>query len=270
MTREQAMLTAEEFHVEFDDTYMNVIRFGQGERVLVIAAGLSLTGLEGKGAAVAGDYAVFAEDYTVYLFDRKKKLPAEYSIHLMGEDIYRVLCELGVAKASFYGVSQGGMIVQDIALSHPETVEKLILCSTLSRFEREKGSAVGEWLEHAKAKEIVLLNRSFFKYVYSEKYLDMFREYLPALEQVGTEEDCERFATLAEATENFDVTARLNEIKCPVFVICDSNDKVIPPAQSMLTAQLLNCKLYVYDEYSHAVFDEAPDIKQRIYDFLLE
>ena len=39
----------------------------------------------------------------------------------------------------------------------------------------------------------------------------------------------------------------------------------------MEIAEKLNCPLYLYgEEYGHCVFDEAPDYKQRIYDFFTE
>jgi pimeloyl-ACP methyl ester carboxylesterase len=40
---------------------------------------------------------------------------------------------LGISKAHVLGHSMGGMIAQELAISHPEKVSKLVLCSTLSQ-----------------------------------------------------------------------------------------------------------------------------------------
>ena len=34
-------------------------------------------------------------------------------------------------------------------------------------------------------------------------------------------------------------------------------------------ADELKCELYTYDKYSHAVYDEASDIKKIVYDFMM-
>lgn len=268
MTAEELKATVSEFDMNVGDGCMNVIRFGRGEKVLVIVSGVSLTGLEGKGADVAAAYSVFCEDYTVYLFDRRKQLKSGVTVHDMAEDIISVLTQLGVTTAALYGVSQGGMIVQDMTINHPELTEKLVLCSTLSKFSANNSPAIGEWLALAEEKNVVELNRSFFKYVYSEAYLEMFSAYLPVLEKLGTPEDCERFTHMLRACFTFDVFERLCEIKCPVLVIADSNDKTIPAENAHFIAEKLACEEYIYNTYSHAVFDEAPDIKDRIYAFL--
>lgn len=268
MTAEELKATVSEFNMTVGDGCMNVIRFGRGDRVLAIVSGVSLTGLEGKGADVAAAYSVFCEGYTVYLFDRRKQLKPGVTIHDMAEDIYSALTQLGVTKAALYGVSQGGMIVQDMTINHPELTEKLVLCSTLCDFSANNSPAIEEWLALAEEKNVVLLNRSFFKYVYSEAYLEMFRDFLPALEQLGTAEDCERFTHMLRACFTFDVSERLTEIKCPVFVIADTNDRTIPVENAHFISEKLCCEKYIYDSYSHAVFDEAPDIKDRVYAFL--
>ncbi|MCQ2453097.1 MAG: alpha/beta hydrolase [Clostridia bacterium] len=133
MTTEELLKTVEEIHVPLEDTYLNVIRFGRGKKVLALLSGVSLCGLEGAGAGVAAAYADFAEEYTVYLFDRKKLLPKGYQVADMAEDVYRVLCTFGIQEADVYGVSQGGMMGLSLALAHPGLVRKLALCSTQAR-----------------------------------------------------------------------------------------------------------------------------------------
>ena len=48
----------------------------------------------------------------------------------MAGDAVRVLDEAGVERAHVVGTSLGGMIAQELALSHPERVDRLVLACT--------------------------------------------------------------------------------------------------------------------------------------------
>ncbi len=252
-----------------DNTYMSLIRFGNGPRNLVILSGVSLSGLEGQGEGVAKAYEQFAKDFTVYLFDRKKVLPSGYRVEDMAEDVYRILSMIGVSHADVYGVSQGGMMAQCLAIRHPDLVRKLVLCSTLCRASETMRLVVSQWLQYAEEEDVVGLNRCFFHQVYSPAFLDQVRDLLPSLEKVGTAEDCKRFMILAQACADFDVSDSVSSIQCPALVIGDTNDQVIGPDALHELSEKINGECYLYDQYSHAVYDEAPDIKTRIYEFLM-
>ncbi len=257
-----------EFKITLDDTYMNVIEFGHGKKVLSVIAGISLCGLEGNGEAVAAAYSIFQEEYTVYLFDRKKKVPEGYSVRDMANDVYLCLKELGVDNTDVYGVSQGGMIGQWLTLDHPELVNKLVICSSMCRPTTLVKEVAGRWMKAAKEYDVVGLNRMFFKDVYSEAFLDAVKDMIPQLEKVGTPEDCDRFLLLSDSIFDFDLYDQLPEISCPVLVLGDSNDHVIGWEGSAVLVERLGCEVYQYDNYSHAVYDEAADIKERILEFL--
>lgn len=261
-------MNAIEMKVNIDDTYMNVIKFGNGPKCLVIIAGVSLCGLEGKGSSIAEMYKDFGEKYTVYLLERKKVLPDGYSVQQMAEDVCKVLSEIGVKKTCLYGVSQGGMIAQCIAAYRPEMVEKLVVCSTQCRATNTAKGIVKKWVELAEKRNVVDVNRFFYEKVYSEESLEKYKDMLPVLVKQGTEEDCDRFKVLAAACGVFDIYDDMDKIKCPTFVIGDKNDKVIGIEGSYEIIDRLNCESYIYDKYSHAVYDEADDIKEKILEFL--
>ena len=79
--------------------------------------------------------------------------------------------------------------------------------------------------------------------------------------------DLERFIILAKGVKGFDMTERLGSITCPVLVIGSSDDKVIEP-DAIKMIKTLNCEVYMYDGYGHAVYDTAPDFKERALEFL--
>lgn len=259
-----------EKHINIGNSYMNVISFGSGSKNLTVIAGVSLTGLEGLGDALEEALGIFSKDFTVYVFDRLKVLPKGYLTEDMAEDVYHCLKELGVEHTYVYGASHGGMIGQMLAINHPDIVDKLVLCSTISRNEHSGYDAIDKWLSAAQNHDVEKLNRFFLDDVYSPAYIESIKDYIPSLLKNGTAEDCDRFSILIKAIKNFDCYELLNNIKCPVYVLCDENDHVFGPKPSLELAKRLNCPIYVYKEYSHAVYDEAPDLKERILEFLLD
>ena len=257
-----------ETKIPFGNAYMNVIKFGNGPRNLAVIAGVSLSGLEGMGAAIEDALQIFATDFTVYVFDRLNVLPTGYTISDMADDVYKCLQILGIEHTCVYGTSQGGMIGQVLAISHPELVEKLVICSSISRMTPDLSHVMDLWSDAAKNYDIERLNMLFIEYVYSQHFIDSIQDSIPELIKNGTRDDCDHFAILIEAIRSFDIYNSLDRIKCPTFVLGDENDKVFGSKPSRETANKLGCDIYIYDQFSHAVYDEAPDIKQRILDFL--
>jgi pimeloyl-ACP methyl ester carboxylesterase len=49
----------------------------------------------------------------------------------MANDVLAVLDHAGIQRASLVGTSLGGMIAQELALAHPERVDKLVLVATI-------------------------------------------------------------------------------------------------------------------------------------------
>ena len=108
-------------------TEMDYIRFGTGERILVMLPGLGdgLRSVKGTALPMAMMYRVLAGDFTVYAFSRKNVLPGGYTTRDMARDQAEAMGQLGIGKADIFGVSMGGMIAQHLAADHPEKVNKL-------------------------------------------------------------------------------------------------------------------------------------------------
>ena len=258
-----------EFKYPLDGTYMNVITFGSGAKHLAILSGVSLCGLEGKGPAVEPGYREFLDQYTVWLFDRKKVLPQGYTVAQLAEDVYRVLKAQGVEQADLYGVSQGGMMAQELALAHPEFVGKMALASTCSRLNEHSEKVVRRWLALAEAQDVRAMNHEFFTRVYTPGFLKQFEAVLPALEAEGTPEDCDRFAILMRSILAFSTYDRLPQIKCPAIILGAELDDVLTAAGSVEMADRLGCPCYIARGYGHAAYDEAPEYKEKLRAFLL-
>ena len=85
----------------------------------------------------------------------------------------------------------------------------------------------------------------------------------------ATSADLKRFATLARALLGFDASDILPKIKCPILAVGAGLDKIFGADAAPQIARLAgtSARSYVYQNYGHAVYDEAPDYVDRIYEF---
>ena len=257
--------------VETERFSMDYFCFGEGERTLVILPGLSVQSVMGSADAVAEAYQPLAEEFTIYLFDRRKELPDPYSIHEMAQDTAEAIRALGLEDICLFGTSQGGMIAMEIAVEYPELVEKLALGSASARVEEAEFETIEHWIELAKAGDPAALYLAFGEALYPQELFEQSRDLLLAAAETVSEEDLERFVILAEGIRSFDITEELDRIACPVLVLGSKDDRVLGGEASELIAEKLgeeaDCELVLYDGYGHAAYDLAPDYKERLLNF---
>ena len=240
------------------------IRFGIGKKIFVMLAGMSMAGLSGLGAAVSEMYRDFAEEYTVYVFDRLRFLPDDASVRSMAQDTAEAMRVLGIEKADVMGASQGGMIALYLAIDHPELVSALILCSSCCCPNEVGKETFSVWSALADQMDGNGIYRDFFVRVYTYPN----ETALALCLDTGTAEQCRRFGILARACYAFDCRDELEKLQCPVLVLGAAQDRVLGGASSPDLAKRLGCESFIYPDYGHAVFDEAPDFRQRMLDFL--
>lgn len=262
------LLDAENHTLKIDDTEMDYACFGKGERVLVVIPGLSLKRIKGTALLLASMYHCFAEDYRVYVFDRKEEIPEGYTVEDIAEDTVYAMEVLHIKKADILGISQGGMVAQYLALKHPEFVNKLVLAVTLSRENETVKKVIAEWVRLAENEDIEALVGDMMYKVYSDAYLKKYGAFVPALAKFVKPKEPARFVRLAKACMTCDTYERLEEITCPVLVIGGRLDQIVTAHASCEIAEKLGCELYIYEELGHSVYEEAEDFQPRIRQFL--
>ncbi len=252
---------------------MEYLRFGEGKKTLVILPGLSVQSVLLSAAAIAKQYELFSKDFTVFLFDRRKDLPARYPVSAMAEDTANAMKALGLSGVCLFGASQGGMIAMSVAIESSALVSKLALGSTDCRIEPDRCGVIDHWIELAKEARREDLYLSFGERIYPKELFERYRRALSFMSKRVTQEELARFIVLAEGSRGFDVSSRLREITCPTLLISDTEDRVIrPEAAEEIAAQLRenpDFEHFRYQGFGHAAYDTAPDYTQRLYDFFM-
>lgn len=253
---------------------MEYFRFGKGKRTLVILPGLSIQSVMGAANAVAEAYQSLENEFTIYVFDRRKDLPPVYTVRDMARDTAAAFRALGLKDVCLFGASQGGMIALVIAIEHPELVRKMALGSSSAHVKEAQYRVIEEWIDLAKKKDKETLYLTFGREIYPPEVFEQYRETLTAAAKTVTDEDLKRFVILAEGTKGFDVTEELSRIQCPVLAVGVFEDQVLDSDATMEIAEKLDdradFRLYMYTGFGHAAFDTAPDYRKRLLKFFMD
>lgn len=249
---------------------LDYVRFGSGSRNLLILPGLSLRGVKGAAHSLAFLYRRFAKEYTVYILDKRTEVPDGFTIRDLADDVANAAAQLQLARTCVFGVSQGGMIAQHLAIDHPELVEKLALGVTASRVNPVMEQAVNGWIQMAEQDDYRALVLDIFHKMYSPRYLKKYRWLFPILTRLGKPKDMSRFVALAGSCLTCETYPLLSKITCPVLVLGGTQDAVLTGKASEELAEALHSQLVMYPQLGHAAYEEASDFNERIYQFFIQ
>lgn len=140
---------------------------------------------------------------------------------------------------------------------------------TISEPNNTSNTTIKQWISLAKNNQLKELVWDSFQRSYSTHYIHKHHHLLKLLATITKVKEVDRFIILAQAILNFNVAAQLTKIKCPVFVIGAQQDQVLSVEGTKTIAKILHAPLYIYPHYGHAVYIEAKDFNQRIYNFLM-
>ena len=147
-----------------------------------------------------------------------------YSIEDLGHDALGLLDGLGIARASFCGLSIGGMVGMWLASEAPERIDRLVLCSTAASLPPRE-----QWLERAatvRAKGVTAIADAAVDRWFTPNAPRSLRESFRAM-LVGTPP--EGYAACCEALADLDLRDRLAAIEAPTLVVTGEGDPVAPP-----------------------------------------
>ena len=250
-------------------TELDCLIFGRGKKPLVILPGLSTRNVRPAGLMLSFMYHSFTKDFTVYIMDKPRHIPEGCTVADLAEDCARAMNALGIEKACILGVSLGGMMAQELAISHPELAGSLVLAVTSSSPNPSIESAINRWIGDMERGDFAAFGRDMMESMYSARYLKKYGFMLPVAAALSRPKNVGRFMRLANACLSCDSFDRLERISCPTLVIGAGKDKVVSGEASVEIAEKLGCSLHMYENLGHAAYDEAKDFNKRVLDFFV-
>lgn len=244
---------------------------GQGEPLLLIMGlGFSL--------AMWRDLRPFlARNFRTIVFDNrgvgKSSVPLlPFSIAAMACDAISVLDAAGVSSAHVLGMSMGGMIAQEAAISFPQRIKKLILgCTNCGgRHAIQAAPEVRQALVPRPFQSRARRIQALLPYLYDphtpreaiEQDLAVLRLNPPS---------ARAFLQQLLAILAWDSYDRLPQIAAPALVIHGESDGLIPAANARILAQRIpGARLVLLPQASHIFPTDQPELCRRaLLDFLL-
>ena len=253
------------------NSIMDYVAFGAGAEPLIILPGLSdgLRTVRGTARRQARTYRVYAKNYRVYIFSRKRDLPEGYTTRDMARDQAEAMDALGIGPANVLGISQGGMIAQYLAIDRPDLVKRLVLAVSLCHPTGTLKRTMYRRIDWAREKDYHPIVIDTIESSCSLSRRKLYRPFYPFLGRTGAPEDFSRFIIHAEACLSHDSTEDLHRIACPTLVIGGDSDRNVGAGTSEdLAAHIHRSELHIYLGLGHAAFLEAEDFKPRVLEFL--
>jgi pimeloyl-ACP methyl ester carboxylesterase len=259
-------------HIKLDAFDCDYISFGNGNVPLIMLPGVGDGFKTARGVAVpfALMYRCFSKDFRVYVFSRRNNMPEGFTTSDMADDLNAVMDAIGIDAAYIFGVSQGGMIAQQMAIHYPDKVKGLILAVTASRPNSLMRETLESWLEMADCDDYKGIMLDTAERSYTGAYLKRGRLMNKVLAFLKPK-DYTRFTILCKSCLEHDVYNDLDRIMCPTWIIGARQDRVLGGEASLeLMEKVPGSRMYMYEGYSHGVYEQAKDFNNRVMNYLME
>jgi pimeloyl-ACP methyl ester carboxylesterase len=197
-----------------------------------------------------------------------------FTIEQFAEDTAGLMDALGIERAHVLGISMGGFIAQELALHFPENVEKLILmassCGGIDAIpiSPEVMDELGDF-SGATEERLVRMAALLFPQAWLSEHEAEARKKLSLAPKIPSIESVRKQAA---AMQNWPGACdRLAELEIPTLVIAGTDDEVIDPQNSSITADKLpGGELSLLEGAGHGLTFQCPlDCARTVIDFLV-
>ena len=223
----------------------------------------------------------FAHSYKTVVFDnrgtgRSGISDKEFSIRLFADDTAALLDALEISRAHVFGLSMGGMIAQELALKHPEKVDKLILCSTTCGGQKGVPPSL-DVLNLLMAERDRISPEERARQIVSLLVTPEFMENNPVIVELMIQQILKQPISSAAYTQQvtslttFDTSERLHQITAPTLILHGRRDTLLPYANGPILAQAIrNARLISFEHSAHAIMEEMDTLIPACLEFLAE
>jgi pimeloyl-ACP methyl ester carboxylesterase len=224
--------------------------YGQGKPFVIVHGGGST--IQSNFEKVIPLFAKYRKVIAVELqaHGRTNDRNADLSFEQDADDIATLLQNLKIGKADFLGFSNGGTTTLQIAIRHPELVDKIVLGSALA-----KRNGVPEW---------------FWDFMKGAKLETMPEQLKTAYNQVAADtnglqimhdKDAKRMVNFKDIPDE-----QIKSIKAPALIIIGDKDIIIPEHALELHRQIAGSELAIipggHGEYIGEITTIKPDFTE--------
>lgn len=224
--------------------------YGQGKPLFLIHGGGSTiqTNFEKIIPLLAKNRKVIAVELQAH--GRTNDRNADLTFEQDADDIAKLLKNLNIAKADFFGFSNGGTTTLQIAIRHPEIVNKIILGSALA-----KRNGVHDWFWD-------FISQANLKNM-PEKLKEGYKKVAADTNglQIMHDRDVKRMVNFKDIPDE-----QIKSINAPSLIIIGDKDVIVPEHAIELHKQIVNSELAIipggHGDYIGEITTITPDFKE--------
>ena len=197
-------------------------------------------------------------------FGRSDRSAGSFGVADMAGDIIAVLDHAGIRKAHVMGASLGGLVAQELAITHPERVDGLVLACTAPGWPlaypmpmasmRLIAATAGLTAEAAR--------RRYIENALSARTVQHHPELVSRLIELQGSRPPDKAALSAQAAAGARYAGRLRQsrIRARTLVLHGAANRVVDPRNGKLLADRIpRARLVTFPELGHLLFWEDPD-----------
>ena len=187
-----------------------------------------------------------------------------FSVADMAGDVLAVLDAAGIARAHVLGMSLGGMVAQEVAITHPDRVDRLVLAGTTPGWPLAypMPAASVRLIASAARLPAEAARRRHTENALSAHTVRHRPEVVNRLIERQGSERADRGAVSAQAVAGARYAGRLRQvrIRARTLVLHGGADTVVDPRNAQLLAgRIPDARLVIFPGLGHLLFWEDPD-----------
>ncbi len=247
-------------------------------------SGVPLVMIGGLGADThlwSQQVPAFSARFRVVVFDNRgsgqSEMPDEpYSIPMFAADTVGLMRALGIETAHVVGASLGGLIAQELALTHPEMVDRLVLACTTSNGPKSVRPSLWSLLpilvRLRRTGDPEADTRRAFSVFVHPRWLAANSGEVEAYVAWRAAHPQPRYAFKRQraSTRGFHREDRLGAITAPTLVVHGDSDRIVPAANARVLSELIpGAQVVILGESGHAcTFDQRDRFNEVVLGFL--
>ena len=241
---------------------------GSGD-VVVLLHGLGSThqDWELQIPVLSQKFRTIAPDFRAH--GQSTKIPEKQGVEEMTEDIVQLLNFLNIKNASFVGFSMGGAVAFQLAITHPELAEKLVIVNSGPDFNSAKETGIDLLQERTKIikeKGFLHLAETISKGMFPENHQEEWREDFK--NRVTANNESAYLNTFGQLM-NWGLGDQIKLIKQPTLVIGSEMDYTTIDYKKKYTEKLQNAHFVEVKNSRHGiVLDQADALNEELLKFL--
>jgi pimeloyl-ACP methyl ester carboxylesterase len=197
-------------------------------------------------------------------FGRSGRPAGSFAVADMAGDIVAVLDAAGIGRAHVLGVSLGGMVAQELAITHPERVDGLVLAGTTPGwpFAYPMPAASVRLIAATARMAAETARRRHTENALSARTVQHRPEIARRLLELQGSRPAGPGALAAQAAAGARYAGRLRQarIRARTLVLHGGADAVVDPRNGRLLADRIpGARLMIFPELGHLLFWEDPD-----------